>query len=110
MPPTSFPPSLTPCQALQLEAMATGPKQLEKSLREPTQGVKAATNPKARARALGRSEKHQKEEALIPARRECWSLAKGLPAPRDTDPCPEGYQATSCCPCPLSLQPETLYI
>lgn len=42
--PTSFLPGFMPYQALQLGAMATGPKQLKKSLRESHRGVTAATN------------------------------------------------------------------
>lgn len=52
-PPTSFLPSLTPCQALQLEAMATGPKKFEKSLREPHAGGQSSPQPKGKGQGPG---------------------------------------------------------
>lgn len=51
--PTSFLPSLMPCQALQLGVMATGPKQLKKSLSEPQAGCHSSRQPKARSQGPG---------------------------------------------------------
>lgn len=48
--PTSFLPSLMPYQALQLGAIATGPKQLKKSLRESHAGCHSCHQPKPGAR------------------------------------------------------------
>lgn len=68
-PPTSFTFGLPPCRALQPQAMATGPKRLDKSLREPHAGCHSR-NLKPRAWALRRSEKRQKEKVLIPQKGE----------------------------------------
>ena len=61
---TSFLPGLPPSQALQLAAIATGPKQPKKSLSQPHAECHGSGQPEAKeSRGPGRSEKLRKEEA-----------------------------------------------
>lgn len=87
--PTSFPPSLVPYQALWLGAMATGPKQLKKSLGESHAGCHSCHQPQP-----GTSDTHQRGSPGSSQRRrpEC---GKGQPPAKEATRPPSSVPAHS---------------